>query len=134
MNFNWCDRRVSRESPYFTLVRSEADYLLAVAHCQQSSQSLWVGGVGQARCHYLPHPDGNLCCIVAIDVRSDNTLLEVYGLLVHEAVHISQSHFEDIGELRPAREQQAYAVQMIAQELMFEYDRQVTQEAKNGSS
>jgi hypothetical protein len=134
MNFNWCDRRVARDGPFVTLVRNETDYLAAIAHCKATLDSAWVGGVGFARCHYVSHPNGDLCCIVAIDVRPDNTLLEVYGLLVHEAVHISQSYFEDIGELRPAREQQAYAVQMIAQELMFEYDRQVTQEVKNGSS
>lgn len=51
--------------------------------------------------------------------------VEVAGLLIHEAVHIWQEWCEYYGEVAPGREQEAYAVQAIAQELMAEFARRV---------
>lgn len=46
---------------------------------------------------------------------------QVYGLLVHEAVHVWQRIMEYIGESKPSDEFMAYGIQAIAQELMFAY-------------
>lgn len=47
--------------------------------------------------------------------RSD---VEITGLLVHEAMHVWQSILESIGEEKPGREMEAYAMQAITQELL----------------
>lgn len=129
-SFSWCDRHVALPGPYVTLVRSEADFLAAVADCKAPVTSAWVGPLpARATCHYLRNPEGELCCIVAVNFAADNTGIEIAGLLVHEAVHISQEYFERLGEREQGREQQAYAIQMISQELMWEYNRQTNANA-----
>ena len=124
-SFEWLDRRVAAPGPYMTLVRSEADFLAALKHLGAVPRGAWVGELPmRATCHYLTGKDDERCCIVAVNFAEDNTGIEIAGLLVHEAVHIVQEYFEGIGERNPAREQQAYAVQMVSQELMWEYRRQ----------
>jgi len=66
-----------------------------------------------------------MACIVCLDDWQGRNPIEVAGLLVHEAVHIWQSYCDDIGETDPGREQEAYGVQAIAQELMAEFARRV---------
>lgn len=125
MSFKWLDRRTAHPGPYLTLVRSEADYLKAMKHCKASPIDGWIKTPhADATCHNLNHPDGNRCAIVAIRVTRQ-TPVEIAGLLVHEAVHIVQDYFACIGEHTPGNEQQAYAVQGVAQELMAEYARQI---------
>jgi len=58
------------------------------------------------------------------DARNKDPIV-VAGLLVHEAVHIWQQIRENIGETNPSAEFEAYSVQWISQQLMWEYKRQV---------
>jgi hypothetical protein len=51
--------------------------------------------------------------------------VEIAGILVHEAVHIWQEYCDFYGEDKPGREQEAYAIQFIAHELMTEFARKV---------
>lgn len=46
---------------------------------------------------------------------------QVYGVLIHEAVHIFQIYCQDIGEDKPSLEFQAYTIQGIAQRLIYMY-------------
>lgn len=61
------------------------------------------------------------CCIVCIMVPKKIPKIQVYALLVHEAVHIWQAVKERIGEKSPSKEFEAYSIQAIAQELMEAY-------------
>lgn len=125
MGFKWLDRRTAAPGPYLTLVRSEADYLKAIKHCKAKPIHDWIKTPqADATAHFLDHPDGGRCVIVAIRVTGQSAI-EIAGLLVHEAVHIVQDYFARIGEHSPASEQQAYAIQGVAQELMAEYARQI---------
>lgn len=48
-------------------------------------------------------------------------LIEVHGLLLHEAVHIWQRIKQLMGESEPSREFEAYSIQSIAQDLFAMY-------------
>ena len=63
------------------------------------------------------------CCIVCLGNTEKFTKIQVYSLLVHEAVHIWQEIRESIGERYPGVEQEAYAIQSISQKLMLAYKR-----------
>lgn len=72
------------------------------------------------------------CAIVTMHPNKDprRELEQVYALLVHEAVHIWQYSKEVIGEDHPGKETEAYAIQRIAQSLMFSYKEQTTPKRK----
>jgi len=61
------------------------------------------------------------CCIVCVSKKGLNRL-ELYGVLVHEAVHVWQSIRDHIGESKPSPEFEAYSIQSIAQKLMVAYN------------
>lgn len=75
----------------------------------------------------------DLCCIVRMRPPKDRIREEIYGVLVHEAVHIWQACREYIGEKFPASEQEAYSIQRIAMSLMVSYrDQMLAREDKKG--
>lgn len=55
---------------------------------------------------------------------------QINALLVHEAMHIWREIREDIGELHPSAEFEAYVIQRICQELFYEYNRQTKKKKK----
>lgn len=69
--------------------------------------------------------------IVCMPIAKGKTLEQINALLVHEAMHIWQEHCDKIGEKHPSSEFEAYAVQLISQELMVSYRKQ-TKERKRG--
>jgi hypothetical protein len=93
----------------------------------------------RSRPHYLNSPTANAtvhffektndidkCAIVCLGrIPKATSREQVYGILVHEAVHIWQACRDDLGEKYPASEQEAYAIQRIAQSLMHSYTEQV---------
>ncbi|MPS60582.1 hypothetical protein [Acinetobacter sp.] len=60
--------------------------------------------------------------VVQLGDTSERNLIEVYGLLLHEAVHVWQKVKKLMGEKEPSSEFEAYSIQSIAQDLfeMFE--------------
>lgn len=60
--------------------------------------------------------------VVQLGDTSERNLIEVYGLLLHEAVHVWQKIKKLMGEKEPSSEFEAYSIQAIAQDLfeMFE--------------
>ena len=63
--------------------------------------------------------------MVAMGSRRNCSMLEIHGLLVHEAVHIWQAIRDSIGEKSPSAEFEAYSLQTISQNL-FEAYRELT--------
>ena len=60
--------------------------------------------------------------IVQIGDTSERASVEIYGLLLHEAVHVWPRIKQRMGETNPSTEFEAYSIQSIAQDLfeMFE--------------
>jgi hypothetical protein len=68
---------------------------------------------------------GRSSCIVAVYNHSDIAPRDLAAILVHEATHIWQRYREVIGEDRPGREQEAYAMQFISGALFDAYAERI---------
>lgn len=68
-----------------------------------------------ATTHFLTAPDNGLTAIIAMPKPKGRSPEQIAGLLAHEAVHVAQELWENIGERRPGAEAEAYFVQMITQ-------------------
>ncbi len=119
----WLDRRIGRPGPYLALCLSEDEFAAAVRHMKLAPPP-WINPRADATMHSFDGPHG-VCCVVCLGEHAGRAPVEVAGLLVHEAVHVWQQWCDDTGEDRPGREQEAYGVQAIAQELMAEYARRI---------
>lgn len=73
-----------------------------------------------ARCTFLEK--GNKTCVI-VTVSEGATDEEVIGVLVHEAMHIWQQIRKSIGERKPGKEQEAYALQNITLQLINAYQK-----------
>lgn len=60
--------------------------------------------------------------IVQIGDTSARSIVEVFGLLLHEAVHVWQRVRQRMGESNPSTEFEAYSIQRIAQDLFEMYE------------
>ena len=126
MKTRWLDRRIARPGPFLALCLSEREFLAALRHLKFSQVPRWVSSGATATMHTLEHTDGRTVCIVCLSGHEERNAIEIAGLLVHEAVHVWQHYCDEIGERNPGSEQEAYAIQAIAQELMAEYARRLT--------
>lgn len=122
----WLDRRIAHPGPYLVLCLSQAEYDAALAHLEIRERDAWLNSPrADATTHHADNPQGARVCIVCLRAEAGRNPIEVAGLLVHEAVHVWQAYCRDIGEHAPGAEQEAYAIQSIAQELMAEYARRL---------
>lgn len=67
------------------------------------------------------YSDGALA-IVQLGDTSERKLVEIYGLHLHEAVHVWQKVKKLMGEKEPSSEFEAYSIQAIAQDLFKMYE------------
>lgn len=121
----WLDRRIARPGPYLTLCLSDAEFYAALQDIGHQDRFPSVNKFSDATMHTLENQDGVTVCIVCLRDCLGRNPIEVAGLLVHEAVHVWQAYCIDIGEHEPGKEQEAYGIQAIAQELMAEFARRV---------
>lgn len=123
----WLDRRIAAPGPHLCLVLSQKEFDDALLHCKVKTGHPYISSeYADASTHFLTRPDGGAVALVALGPEYERrTPIEVAGLLVHEAVHVWQEYCLMIGEKEPGSEQEAYAIQSIAQELMAEFDRRM---------
>lgn len=119
----WLNRRVAAAGPYLVLCQSEAEFKRAVRHLKVDAHDGWVRSAQADASTHFYRTGGNFACVVCIRNTAKRKPVEIYGLLVHEAVHVWQEYTEFYGEASPGREQEAYAIQAIAQELINDYAR-----------
>ncbi|WP_000255075.1 hypothetical protein [Acinetobacter baumannii] len=101
----------------YTLARNQLHMDLLFEDMDKADQFLDMGADAQVS----TFSDGAYA-IVQIGDTADKDLLQVYGLLLHEAVHIWQIVKRRMGEREPSVECEAYSIRAIAQDLfeMFE--------------
>ena len=126
MRPTWLGRRVAAPGPCLTLVTSQDEFDAVLRHFKMPLGTPYMSSArADATAHFFDDQRGDSVAVVALGDTTGRSGVEIAGLLVHEAVHIWQTHRENIGETHPGREQEAYAVQGIAQELMAEYARRI---------
>lgn len=125
----WLDRCLTRCAYYYCLRLSEKEFWEELHHLKMPVGT-WPKFVASENSHATTHffeaPDGKRCVIVTLKDSSKYDGVQVASLLVHEAVHIWQAHTRAIGSLNDhGDEEEAYAIQSIAQELMDSFKEQM---------
>ena len=117
----WLSRALIR-GPFLRLCLDERDFRAALRdiECQKPHPSFLGSAQADATTHLISSNRG-LVAIVTLGDMTKRDLVEVYALLVHEAVHVWQALREDLGERDPSHEFEAYALQSIAGTLMQAY-------------
>ena len=77
-----------------------------------------------ATTNFLTNNNGDVCAIVCLFEYKKIDPRQVTSLLVHEAVHVFQEVCDKMGEDHPSKEFEAWAIQKITQDLLYEFDRQ----------
>ena len=130
MKVNWLDRRISAPGPYLCLCLSEDEYKAALKDMGVGAVDNWIKTPhANATAHHIASPKG-LACVVCMSGWEGRNPIEIAGRLVHEAVHAWQEWCDYYGEVTPGREQEAYGVQSVAQELMAEFARRMEKPCK----
>ena len=120
----WLDRSVAAPGPRLTLCITEDAYKDACKQLGIDSSHPWIAGpTADATAHVIDSNVG-VTVIVCISGWEGRDPIEVCGMLIHEAVHVWQEHIALIGEKNPGNEQEAYAIQMISQNLLESFAEQ----------
>ena len=121
----WLNRSLM-DSPYsYALCTSEKEFRKELKRLKipnANQEPFLTSARVNATTHFFESSDTHdQCCIVCLGPTEGIAKIQVYALLVHEAVHIWQAVRDSLGERYPGHEQEAYAVQRIAQSLMYAY-------------
>lgn len=85
-----------------------------------------------ATTNFLTKHDHVIALVCFFDPHRDQVVN--YGLITHEAIHIWQELRKIMGEENPSHEFEAYVVQQISQNLMWEFERQRKARRSNRNS
>ena len=114
-------RRDSHPIMHFGLCLSEADFRKELKRLKVKEAVPFLGSPhSNGTTHFLINK-GKEIAIVCIAPSSSVPAVEVYGLLIHEAVHIWRAHCDSIGEKAPSAEFECYGIQHIATQLIAAY-------------
>lgn len=124
---NWLDRRINAPGPHLCLCLSKKEYKAALKELGIDELNDWIKTPqANATAHHFASTKG-LTCVVCLDKWVGRNPIEIAGLLVHESVHAWQEWCNYYGESAPGNEQEAYAIQAVAQELMAEFSRRLNE-------
>ena len=126
----WCDRALIESKYFFGLATNERDFNreLKRLNVKRDKWPRFISERANATTYFLEHPkSGGQLAIVCLGESTGATGIQVAALLVHEAVHIWQAHTVEIGSFNDhGDEEEAYAIQAIAWELMTSYVEQTS--------
>lgn len=105
-NIGFCNGQKAFEREWVTLTDDEVER----PHCNENGARAWA----------FHKPKGGLYRTYLICLEYDEKLRWscIAAMLAHEAVHVAQFLWDDIGEDQPGRETEAYFVQSIVQEIL----------------
>ena len=129
----WLDRSLFVSPYYYRLCLTEKDFHKELKRLELPKKD-WPdfikGSRSGATLHTFESDSGYLLAIVNLKDYKNRTDIEVFGLLVHEAQHLSDYCFEELGEAKPSSELKAYAIQSLSQRLMQSYKQQTSKKGK----
>lgn len=111
----------------YALARNQIHMDLLFEDMGKADQFLDMGADAQVS----SYSDGAYA-IVQIGDTADKDQIQVYGLLLHEAVHIWQIVKRRMGEREPSVEFEAYSIQAIAQDLFEMYEESEVNDEMEG--
>jgi precorrin-4 methylase len=122
----WLDRTLLRSPIYYCLCLNEKDFKYELKRLGVEDEVvpfLSTTHAGATAHHFdkTTAEKPTYAVIITMGNTKGRTREQIYGLLVHEAMHIWRAVRELLGETSPASEQEAYAMQEIAQSLMESY-------------
>lgn len=130
MKAKWLDRSLFISSQYYTICTNEKQFKQVLRHMKipkENRPPFLKNRFADASTHFFVNEDGKsktaVVCLGDTKGRDPN---QVRALIVHEAMHIWQEVKADYGEHNPGNEVEAYSVQMLTQQLFYEYDRQTS--------
>ena len=117
----WLDRTLLTSPIYYGICKNEKDFNKELKRIGIAKKEWprFISENANSTVHFFANKK---CCIVCVKSEKGVSKIQMYALLVHEAVHIWQEIRETIGERYPATEQEAYAIQAISQQLFTAYN------------
>ncbi|OCY54130.1 hypothetical protein [Acinetobacter pittii] len=109
----------------YTLARNQIHMDLLFENMNQVDPFLSIEGAAAQVDFY----SNGAYAVVQLGDTSERKVIEIYGLLLHEAVHVWQKVKKLMGENEPSSEFEAYSIQAIAQDLFKMYEES---EVNNG--
>ena len=119
----WCRRDLIR-SAYYGLCIDERSFMLELKRLKVPRKEWpeFVSEGANATCHFFENARSRTA-IVCLRGHKGRSATEIYGLLIHEAVHIWQDECRAMREKNPGSEIEAYAIQSVSQNLIEAYQR-----------
>lgn len=126
----WCSRSLITNPLFFGICTSEKLFKKELRRLKiKDGPDFLLTDHANATAHFF-EKDGKTSALVCINGKCKNSKIEIYALLVHEAVHIWQKIRSHIGEHNPSDEFEAYSIQQISLELMSNFEAQLKEAKK----
>lgn len=130
----WLDRSLLTSPYHYALCLSEEAFHAELRRLKvpEERRAPWLKtSYCGATLHFFEESgSAGLCAIVCLRDDPKIEREQKYAILVHEAVHLWREIKAHIGEHDPASEEEAYAIQRIAQSLMYSYKEQTERRKK----
>ena len=131
--FEWLDRGFIY-GPHYTLCLNEKEFHAALDHLGVVNKPSFLNRYASATTHFPENQKGKLCAVVCLGDWKEHNGVEIAGLLTHEAVHIFQEWCLRHGEVAPGQEIEAWSIQWLAQNLMWEFARRTVKVKQRAGS
>lgn len=112
----------------YTLARNQIHMDLLFENMNQVDPFLSIEGAAAQVDFY----SNGAYAVVQLGDTSERKVIEIYGLLLHEAVHVWQKVKKLMGENEPSSEFEAYSIQAIAQDLFKMYEESEVNDGVEG--